>query len=164
MIRDAVVSDFATILELNAADEHYLSPLDDARLMLLHTQATSHRVITVDRETAGFLLAFDHDSGYAGLNFGWFARRISNFMYIDRVVIDSAFRGRRLGSALYEDVIARARHRGIANIVCEYDLKPRNPGSAAFHAAMGFREVGQWAAPGGSKICSMQQLVLGEMS
>jgi len=163
VIRDAVEADFATILALNAADEHYLSPLDDARLTRLHAQATSHRVITVDDVTAGFLLAFDDGSGYEGLNFGWFARHLSNFMYIDRVVIDSAFRGRGLGSALYEDLIALALHRDIANVVCEYDLQPPNPGSAAFHAAMGFREVGQWAAPGGSKTCSMQQLALREM-
>ena len=48
MIRDAAPRDFPAILALNAESVHFLSPLDEARLRRLHTQAARHRVVEVD--------------------------------------------------------------------------------------------------------------------
>lgn len=165
MIRNAVGADLDTILALNLADEHHLSPLDSMRLARLHEQATSHRVVTTGEDAVvGFLLAFDDASGYTGLNFRWFAHRFRKFIYIDRVVVVDSLRGRGLGRALYEDLFAIAGQLGIRDVVCEYDIDPPNPGSAAFHAAMGFHEIGRFTAAPRTKVCSMQHLNLTDLA
>ena len=40
-------------------------------------------------------------------------------------------------------------------MTCEVNLRPPNPGSMAFHRAMGFDEVGTQNTEGGSKTVSL---------
>ena len=158
-LRDAVAADFEAILRLNVESEHFLSPLDLGLLEALHAQAVHRRVIEVDGTVRGFLLALREGTPYQSLNYRWFCDRYAQFLYIDRVVVDAAVRGQRLGLRLYEDVFARARAQGIQRITCEYDIDPPNEGSRQFHARLGFREVGTQRAAGG-KAVSMQELML----
>ncbi len=93
MIRDAGATDFPAILALNAASEHFLSRMDAARLAHLHAQAAYHRVVEAGAEAAAFLLAFREGADYDSPNYGWFKARYPSFVYIDRVVVDTAHRG-----------------------------------------------------------------------
>ncbi len=68
---------------------------------------------------------------------------MAGFLYIDRVVVAPAFRGRRLADRLYDDFEAVARARGIRTILCEVNAEPPNPVSLAFHARRGFTEIGR---------------------
>jgi len=155
-IRPAIAADFPAILALNAALVHFLSPLDAARLQALHAQAAYHRVVEIDGGVGAFLLAFRERAAYDSPNYLWFAQRYSEFLYIDRVVVDPAQQGRGLGARLYDDLFAYAQSAGVATVTCEFDLDPPNPGSQKFHARFGFREVGtQWLA-GGKKQVSLQ--------
>jgi predicted GNAT superfamily acetyltransferase len=43
---------------------------------------------------------------------------------------------------LYADLFDRAAEAGHDRIVCEVNRQPPNPASDAFHAALGFAEVG----------------------
>jgi len=63
-IRPAIAADFPAILALNAALVHFLSPLDAARLRLLHAQAAYHRVAEIDGGVVAFLLAFREGAAY----------------------------------------------------------------------------------------------------
>ena len=155
-IRPAIAADFPAILALNAAWVHFLSPLDAARLRLLHAQAAYHRVAEIDGRVGAFLLAFREGAAYDSPNYLWFAQRYSEFLYIDRIVVDPEQQGRGLGARLYDDLFAYAQIAGVATVTCEFDLDPPNPGSQKFHARFGFREVGtQWLA-GGKKQVSLQ--------
>ena len=157
MIRDATESDFAPILRLNLESEHVLSPLDRARLQHLHRQAAYHRVACVDGEVAAFLLALREGADYDSPNYRWFAERYPAFLYIDRVVVDARRQGRGLGAALYRDLFEFARTSGVSSLTCEFDVVPPNAASSAFHARLGFREVGvQWIAQGRKKV-SLQE-------
>ena len=89
-----------------------------------------------------FLLAFDQDAPYDNPNFRWFGARYSRFVYVDRIVVASSARGRGLARMLYRDLFAEASRAGHSRIVCEVNCRPPNPGSDAFHAALGFAEVG----------------------
>jgi hypothetical protein len=90
----------------------------------------------------GFLIAFDQDGDYASENFLWFKARFDRFVYVDRVVVAQAARGRGLAKALYAELFAAARAAGHSRIVCEVNSDPPNPASDAFHAALGFVEIG----------------------
>ena len=155
-IREARREDFAPVLALNAESVHFTSPLDTSRLRHLHAQAAYHRVAEVGGVVVAFLLALREGADYDSPNYLWFARNYPRFLYIDRIVVARAKHGRGIGAVLYDDVIAFAAANGIAQLTCEFDLDPPNPGSARFHQRYGFREVGRQRVGGGKKQVSLQ--------
>ena len=157
MLRDAVATDFPTILELNRESEHFLSPLTPLQLTELHGQAAYHRVAVPGNQIVGFLLAFRERVSYNSPNYRWFATHYDRFLYVDRVVVSRAHQGGRLGALLYEDLFAFAGTSGAERVVCEFDIDPPNEISRRFHARFGFREVGtQWVAAGKKQV-SLQE-------
>jgi hypothetical protein len=98
-----------------------------------------------------FLLAFDQDADYDGPNFLWFRERYPRFVYVDRIVVASSARGRGLARLLYCALFVEAARAGHSCIVCEVNSEPPNPGSDAFHAALGFAKVGSASIHNGSK-------------
>lgn len=157
-IRPATPADFPAILALNAASVEALSPMDATRLHALHTGARHHRVAEENGTVLAFLLVFGEGADYDSPNYLWFSARYPRFLYIDRIVVSAAARGRGIGPALYRDLIAVARAGGVDILCCEYDIAPPNPASARFHAAFGFREMGQQSVAGGKKTVSLQLL------
>lgn len=155
-LRDARREDFAAILALNEESVHFTSPLAAERLDALHRVAAYHKVVEIDGEIAAFLLAFREGAPYESPNYLWFAERYPEFLYIDRIVVAPAHRGARLGSALYDDVIAFATASGAPWLTCEFDVEPPNPASMKFHERMGFAEVGTQRLGGGKKRVSLQ--------
>lgn len=147
---------FADILALNAASVQVLSPLSRARLTQLHAHAAYHKAVVEDGRVIAFLLGFAPGAPYDSVNYRWFEARYGDFLYVDRVVVADGHRGRGLGALLYRDLFATARERGIARVVCEYDIEPPNPASAAFHLRFGFVEVGTQRTADGTKTVSMQ--------
>ncbi|MHB1205217.1 MAG: GNAT family N-acetyltransferase [Rhodospirillaceae bacterium] len=99
-------------------------------------------------DAEALLLAFDQDAGYDNPNFRWFKSRFPRFVYIDRVVVAQAMRGRGLARTLYQALFARAAAAGQARVVCEINQQPPNPGSDAFHASLAFEPVGGAVLPG----------------
>jgi len=105
---------------------------------------------------AAFLLAMREGAPYLNDNYGWFAARFSQFVYVDRIVVGSDFAGFGVGSRLYEDLFRYARSQGVKAITCEYNVEPPNPASQRFHAKFGFKELGrQWVGQG-TKLVSLQ--------
>ncbi len=160
-IRDAHPDDFAQILALNAAHVHFLSPMDAARLALLHAQAAYHRVDADAQGVVGaFLLALREGQAYDSPNYRWFASRYPRFLYIDRIVITGAHQRRGLGRLLYDDLLAFARAGAMPVVACEIDEDPPNPVSMRFHQARGFHEVGSQHVGPQRKRVSLQILSL----
>ena len=155
-IRDIVDSDYQSILALNRAEERQTSELDLARLDALVRMADFRKVFTIDDQVAAFILVLRESAPYQNDNFNWFATRIPQFLYVDRVVVDSGFSGRKIGSKLYNELFAYARTHGVRTITCEYNLDPPNPASRAFHEKFGFKELGTQRVAGGAKLVSLQ--------
>ena len=88
------------------------------------------------------LVAFDQAADYDSPNFLWFRDRFERFVYVDRIVVDPRARGRGLARRLDDLLFERACAAGHARVVCEVNADPPNPGSDAFHAALGFAEIG----------------------
>jgi len=102
--------------------------------------------------TKGFLIAFDQTAFYDNVNFLWFRARYDNFIYVDRVVVDPAFRGRGVARALYEDLFEVARPQRQSLIVCEVNTDPPNPASDILHKRLGFVHVGENLIPSGKRV------------
>ncbi len=98
-----------------------------------------------------FLIAFDQDADYDSENFCWFRARYPRFAYVDRIAVAEAARGRGLARKLYERLFEEARRAGHDIVAAEVNTDPPNPASHAFHAAMGFEEVGEAAIYGGKR-------------
>ncbi len=138
------------ILELNQAHLTETSTLDPALLRELLAQA--FHVGLRDRGRHAFLIALDQDATSRSPNFHWFRSRYERFVYIDRVIVTPGQRGQGVARKLYEELMAAAAQAGHVLVGCEVNLDPPNPASDAFHAALGFCEVGRARLPDGQKI------------
>jgi len=91
----------------------------------------------------GFIIAVQPGAAYDSPNFRWFEQRYERFVYVDRIVVAAASRGKGLARAFYQTLFERARLANARHIACEVNVDPPNPASDAFHARMGFVEVGR---------------------
>ena len=138
----------ADVLALNNAHAAELSLLDASKLgALLESAFYARRVGSVD----AFLLAFDENATYDSPNYLWFRDRYPRFVYVDRVVVAPAARRCGWARLLYADLFRHAIEVRHDLVVCEVNADPPNPASDAFHAALGFSEVGRAAIHRGSK-------------
>lgn len=144
------LADIPRLVELNDAASPAVpitSAADMASLLAVagFTLAARH-----EGQLVGFLIGMRAGAEYASENFRFFTARSSDFLYIDRIVIDASRRGAGTGRALYEAVLQRARAEGVSEVTCEVNLDPPNPESLAFHARMGFERVGEQETKNGS--------------
>jgi uncharacterized protein len=151
-LTDVTIADLAVsaprLLALNNAHARELSWLEPERLrQLVHEAFLARRIGAAD----AFLLAFDQGADYDSPNFLWFRARYARFVYVDRIVIAPAARGRGYARSLYTDLFTHAAAAGHDRVCCEVNSHPPNPESDAFHAAMGFLEVGAAAIHDGKK-------------
>jgi predicted GNAT superfamily acetyltransferase len=147
VLRPITDTDVPRVLRFNAEHVELLSPLDEQRLRLLLTWTSRADIITCDGADAGFVLVFGPGTAYDSPNYGWFSTRFgTEFAYLDRIVVDDAFRRRGLASAVYDVVEAAAADRG--RLVLEVNVDPPNAPSLAFHERRGYREVGRLGTPG----------------
>ncbi|MBY0610793.1 MAG: GNAT family N-acetyltransferase [Beijerinckiaceae bacterium] len=138
------------LLALNNSHAIELSLLTRERFR--HLVAEAFLALRVG-EADALLLAFDERARYDSPNFLWFRDRLPRFAYVDRIVVADHARGRGLARLLYGALFDAARRAGHHQVVCEVNTDPPNPASLAFHAALGFVEIG--AGPGvGGKVVS----------
>lgn len=130
----------AAVLALNNLNAQELSWLDLAGLRSIVTQAFYAKAVG---DLDAFLLALDHTAAYDSPNYAWLKARYDRFIYVDRIAVAASARGRGLARLLYEDLFQQTTAAGFDLVVCEVNCMPPNPGSDAFHAALGFAEVGR---------------------
>ena len=115
----------------------------------------------VDGAFAGFCITFPPGVDYASLNYGWFSRNYDDFVYLDRIAVDPAYRRLGIGRGLLRPRVVE-RFTGVyPHLLCEVNVRPRNEASLLFHHSIGFREVGQQDTDGGNKTVSLLALKLG---
>jgi len=147
-IVEVAAEDEPAVLTLNNEHAAELSWLEPERLSFLLGEAFYARRIGV---LEAFIMTFDQDARYDSPNFLWFRERYKRFVYVDRVVVAATARGRGHARRLYEDLFDHVRRAGQAIVTCEVNADPPNPASDAFHAALGFAEVGDAVIHGGKK-------------
>lgn len=148
-ILDLATLDWTAVTALNNAHAQETSMLTEAQLQSLAAMAFYARGVAGEPGPAAFLLALDEKAPYPNPNFAFFQARHPRFVYIDRII--TASHARRLGLArrLYSDLFASAQIASHSIVGCEVNLDPPNPASDAFHARLGFVEVGRARLPNG---------------
>jgi len=120
---------------------------------------SSVAVVVDDGAAAGFVLGMPPGLAYQSENYLFFSARArehgTTFVYVDRIVLAAHLRGRALGPLLYDAVFDEARRVGADEVLCEVNLEPPNPGSLAFHARLGFVEVGRQLTKGGANVVAL---------
>lgn len=139
-------------LALNAAHEVETAPLDAPALERLLAAAVLARApLGPDGAARALLIVLDEAAGADSPNFRWFAARRPAFLYVDRVIVAPAARGAGLARSLYAEALALAAARGVP-LCAEINADPPNPVSDAFHAALGFAEIGRAPLPSGKTV------------
>ena len=153
-IRAATEPDLERLRELNEAAVPDVNSVPVEFLRRFLQDAPYFRVAVEGDLLLGFLMALAPDADYDSPNFLWFRSRHARFLYIDRVVVDGAARGRGIGRMFYKDLESFGRQR-VPCLTCEVNLRPRNDGSLRFHEQLGFRQVGTQRTEGGAKEVSL---------
>jgi hypothetical protein len=149
-VRSIETRDIDDVLELNEAAIPAVNSLTRQEMLWFADNAACFRVALRKGSLAGFLIGLRPGLDYASRNYQWFCRRHADFGYVDRIVVAEAGRRLGIGSRLYAD-FAAALAGEVPVMTCEVNLSPPNPGSMAFHAREGFREVGRQHVEGGRK-------------
>jgi predicted GNAT superfamily acetyltransferase len=152
-LRTLVPADLPAVRALNNGAVPAVPPMTEEEMAAL-VATSSMPLVAVDveepEEPLGFVLAMDPDVDYDGENFRWFVERGGDFVYVDRIVIGEAARGTGIGRLLYQAVFARAARDGRTEVDAEVNVRPANPQSLAFHARLGFVQVGERETKGGA--------------
>lgn len=147
---DLTADDIPHLVQLNDA-AYPAVPITSADEMAALLATAGFTLAARDGGTLiGFVIGMRPGAGYSSENYRFFDARSSDFLYVDRIVIDASRRGVGTGRGLYEAVFALAREEGLREVTCEVNLDPPNPESLAFHARMGFERVGEQETKNGS--------------
>jgi len=138
-------ADLATVHAINQAEVPAVGSEPVEEIEHIAAISAIALVATVDDAIAGFTLVLPPGTDYKSDNYAWFAERYADFLYLDRVAIAPPYQRMGIGRALYDEVAAQARRArpSATDWLLEVNLRPRNDRSLAFHAALGFQEVGQ---------------------
>ena len=148
-----ILSATEPLLALNNAHSIELSPLTLSELdQIIRASFFSASIDDYDALLISFDQSYPHEHENLRWLRGFFGKKSDqDFVYVDRVVVSHAARGKGYARALYTELSARAKSAGHTRIVCEVNFIPPNPISDAFHAGLGFHEIGRAALLNSSK-------------
>lgn len=150
MVRQVREADLPVLAALNDAAVPAVSPLGLVGLRAHLTACDLALAVEHDGAPAALLLALAPGASYQSENYQWFETHRPGSLYVDRIVVALHVHGRGVGRALYLAALEHAAASGLAEVTCEINLDPPNPESMAFHARLGFEQVGELDTKGGS--------------
>ncbi len=154
-----LASDIDAALKLNNANAPAVGAIDRAQLEFLIEHSLYSFAIGTDTLHA-FCITFAPGAPYTSVNYQWFTKKYSDFVYLDRIVVSETMRNNSLGAKLYAAVEQRMlKDRCAPILTCEVNLNPPNLGSIRFHNRIGFREVGQQDSKPGLTVSMLTKTV-----
>ncbi|KAA1424574.1 GNAT family N-acetyltransferase [Mumia zhuanghuii] len=158
LVRRIAPADLDAVLALNQGAPEGVGSLTMARLEEILGFA-EQAVVVADAEgaVAGFALTLPPGTAYDSVNYRWYADTLTDFAYLDRVVVAPAFRRRGVATMLYNVLEERARVHDV--MALEVYVEPRNDASLAFHGSRGYAEIGRLDQLDGKKVALMTKQV-----
>ena len=144
------------ILALNESSQPAVSSVSINEMKQFLNFADYFKIVLINESVAGFLIAMLPNRDYKSINYKWFEKRYDSFLYVDRIVIKSKYRGLGIGKAFYNDLKLFALSK-TDTITCEVNIIPKNTGSMNFHKQYGFYQVGTQATENGKKEVSLMK-------
>ncbi len=154
ILRDIDAVDLQAVWALNNSAGPGIVPIAWERMRHLFDVARYFRIARYSGELAGFQIGLSPEADYDSPNFLWFREHCADFLYIDRIVIDSRFRRHGIGRVFYADVLSFAEVR-YPQLTCEVFIEPRDDVSLVFFGTNGFQECAQQALPNGRRVSLM---------
>ena len=145
------------VINLNMENMPAVGGLDEDSFDKFIKYSDYFKVIRIDKELAGFMIALLPGRPYNSVNYKWFEKKYSSFVYIDRIVISFDYQNMGLGSLFYDNLQNGFKDK-YDFLACEVNLIPKNDISMKFHKKYGFDEVGQQYTDQKKKLVSMQIL------
>ena len=149
-ISSALDSDLGFILKLNQKSLPAVSSIDLNRLAYFQKISPYFKIICKKSDSIGFLIGLNPGADYSSENYIWVNERYDSFIYVDRIIIDTQYRQRGIGSYFYNH-LAETYNGKVESITCEVNIMPYNKPSIDFHEKYGFKEVGQEDTENGKK-------------
>tara|TARA_Y100000816_G_scaffold283542_1_gene260533 strand:+ start:706 stop:1209 length:504 start_codon:yes stop_codon:yes gene_type:complete len=137
--------DFLNIIyDLNQSNTPEVGSLDSVKhLKSLLSLSSNNLFISLDNEIIGFVVCFREGSNYQSLNYKFFSKNETKFLYIDRVVIKELHRRKGIGKSLYRNIESISISKNIP-LCCEVNIEPLNQPSIDFHNNFGFHKIGSY--------------------
>lgn len=154
ILRDIEADELDAVWSLNNTAGGGIVPIEHERMRHLFEIARYFRLARYNGELAGFQIALSPEADYDSPNFLWFKAHYPDFLYIDRIVIDSRFRRHGIGRVFYADVLSFAEVR-YPLLTSEVFIEPRDDVALVFFGTNGFLEVGQQRLPNGRRVSLM---------
>jgi predicted GNAT superfamily acetyltransferase len=95
IVRHATADDANTITALNEVFVSVTSPMDGERFRELFALSSFCLVAEAPNEVLGFVMAMTNGAPYHNGNYKWFDDRVSDMVYVDRIVLASDGEGPR---------------------------------------------------------------------
>jgi predicted GNAT superfamily acetyltransferase len=138
----ATLDDAGVLATMNNSAVPDVNRIDDRKARWLIAHARLSASAALDGRAAGVIVVLDDAAALPSEYFQWFTARYRNFLYIDRVIVAAWARRQGVATRLYREVdrLANEHHLAVASeVYCD----PPNAPSLAFHAKMGYVEIGQ---------------------
>ena len=148
-------TDYQELLALNESCVPHVNSIDESEIAFFHQRAYCFVKIIENCRLAGFVIALVPGINYGSLNYQWFSRELTSFLYIDRIVVHPDFRRRGVATFLYSFLERKAVEAKIESLCCEVNLVPANPESVALHQRIGFKQRATQLTEGGAKEVSL---------
>lgn len=147
-------SDSDAVLRINRGGRPGVSPLDAPEFERLIGLPGMHlKIIDPEGLLHAYALAFHGSAPYDGQEFLVFVDELAEpFVYIDQVAVHADLRRTGVASSLYQSIEAEARQSGMSALCCEVNMRPANPDSLAFHAALGFAPLKEMETDDGRQV------------
>lgn len=147
------------VLRQNNNEVPHVNELDMPALKSLCLEAALAEVAIDEYAICGAMLGFVKGANYPGFNFNWFCQRFDNFLYIDRIFVSPLYRGKGVGSKLYQRVFDFCAQNGLTSVCCEVNEEPPNPVSHEFHVKNGFQAIESVLHPEGKTVVMYRKML-----
>ncbi len=129
------------IFKLNELNKPALGTLENLEtLKKLYNYSMLCACSFLNKKLVAFCLLMNQSSEYSSPNFKYFKRKYNNFLYIDRIAIDTNYQRKGIGSLIYERFYELSIENNVP-LCCEVNTFPLNKKSLDFHYKKGFKKI-----------------------